>query len=196
MEGFVRLQDLSISWDLIKGQVNNLTTVENLYVDRYSFPDLLPLAPLPTLRSLRMKERPKIKSLQGLSIFSRLEKLAIHGASLLADDSALQGSSAAKTLRELQLESCQRLVNIDNVSLASEVEILNMGDCGDLESLAPIRGMRKLRRLSLYESTRILDGDLSPVLDLPELTDFRIASRRDYVPSAQEVQRLLRGRPS
>lgn len=194
IEGFSRLQHLSVSWKMIEDQVSKITTVENLYLDRYSCPDLVPLAPLVSLRSLRMKERPKIKSLHGLQTFSRLERLAIHGASQLADDSALQGSSAATSLRELQLEACRKLSNMDNVSLASDLQFLNMGDCGDLESLAPLRRMRNLQRLSLYESTRILDGDLSPVLDLPELTDFRIANRRNYVPSAPEVQCLLADR--
>ncbi len=34
----------------------------------------------------------------------------------------------------------------------------------------------------LYESTKILDGDLSPLLDLPDLIDVRLMNRRHYNP--------------
>ncbi|MFE4194564.1 hypothetical protein ACFRJ9_01760 [Paenarthrobacter sp. NPDC056912] len=196
IEGFLRLEELAISWTMIQEQVSSITTIEHLYLDRYSSQDLVPLAPLVSLRNLQMKGGPKLESLHGLRAFSRLVRLAVHGASLLADDSALQGSPAATTLTELQLESCRKLSNIENVSLALNLEILNMGDCGDIESLSPLRRMRNLQSLSLYESTRIVDGDLSPVLDLPKLTDFRIASRRNYNPSVTDIQRLLKDRTS
>ena len=58
----------------------------------------------------------------------------------------------------------------DNASLGIvNLVFFNMGDCGDIDSLTPVRGMLDIRRLYLYESTKILEGDLSPLLELPNL---------------------------
>lgn len=40
----------------------------------------------------------------------------------------------------------------------------------------------EVRQLHLYESTRIIDGDLRPILSLPQLQELRLASRRHYSP--------------
>jgi internalin A len=48
--------------------------------------------------------------------------------------------------------------------------------------------MTRLQRLHLYESTRIADGDLTPLLTLTGLRDLRIMSRSHYRPTVADVR--------
>lgn len=43
----------------------------------------------------------------------------------------------------------------------------------------------------LYGSTKILDGDLRPLLNLPRLRDLRLMDRRTYSPSREEIEQGL-----
>jgi hypothetical protein len=45
----------------------------------------------------------------------------------------------------------------------------------------------ELTELYLYESTRIVDGDLEPLLELRRLRDFRMMNRKHYLPSVSEI---------
>ncbi|MFW0774078.1 hypothetical protein ACLRGI_12995 [Paenarthrobacter nitroguajacolicus] len=194
LSGFAQLRHLSVPWDMVEAQVSNLVGVEDLYLDNYQAADLSTLSALTSLKKLRMKGRVRIKSLEGLQSLENLEELSIHGARGLSDVSALRTSPAAQSLRTLQFESCRKLTTLDDVAFASGVRFLNMGNCGDLESLAPIRNMQELRELFLYESTTFVDGDLSPLLDLTKLTDLRLMNRKHYLPKVTEVERVVEAR--
>jgi hypothetical protein len=57
--------------------------------------------------------------------------------------------------------------------------------------LHPIAGLTELTGLHLYESTRIVDGDLEPLLGLRNLRDLRIMNRKHYKPAVAEVKGRL-----
>lgn len=194
LSDFTQLRELSAAWDVVEHQASNLAGVEVLYLDNYGPADLTPLSALRSLKELRMKERIRIKSLDGLQTLANLEELSIYAASGLVDISALRTSPAAQSLRKLQFESCRKLTTLDDVAFASGVRYLNMGNCGDLESLAPIRNLQELRELLLYESTKFVDADISPLLELPKLTDLRLMNRKHYRPKVAEVQHVVEAR--
>ena len=53
----------------------------------------------------------------------------------------------------------------------------------------PITGLAQLERLYLYGSTNITDGDLTPLLPMSHLRDFRMQNRRHYSPTVAQVQK-------
>ena len=55
--------------------------------------------------------------------------------------------------------------------------------------------MTDLQRLWAWESTRIADGDLTPLLGLGSLTEIRMKSRNHYRPTLAEVKHQLRLEP-
>ena len=65
--------------------------------------------------------------------------------------------------------------------------VLGFSDCGDIPSLAPIEGLRSLDRVYAWGTTKILDGDLSPLTRLPKLRDLRMRNRHGYRPTVAEV---------
>jgi hypothetical protein len=54
--------------------------------------------------------------------------------------------------------------------------------------------MKELDSLYRYESTRVSGCDLSPILGLLELQDFRMRDRRGYHPSVGAVHQRLAAR--
>ncbi|MFI5709549.1 hypothetical protein [Kribbella sp. NPDC051620] len=181
------LTRLSADWRQVRATVSHGTLLEDLYLGRYSEPNLLPLATSPQLTRLVMKDRPRLTSLQGLENFSSLTTLGIQLASFLTDFSALR---TAQSLRELQLESCRHLTNLDDLINLHAVEYLNLGDCREIATAAPLRHLTNLRTLHLYGTTNFLDGDLTPLTALPHLTDLRLQNRRHYSPKATDIRHV------
>jgi hypothetical protein len=175
-------------WTQVSGSITSASNVETLYLVGYSRPDLTPLAALRSLAELTVKDRPQLRSLRGLSELPAIHSLSIAGARSLADLAELRGRRA---LRVLQLEGCRRIPGISDLEGCVGLTFLNLGDCGDIPTIAPIGGMTELEDLYLFESTRVLDGDLSPVLGLPRLRDFRMRDRRGYTPSVAAIHEQL-----
>lgn len=186
-----RLTSLSVSWTLIKDQTCALAPVTDLYLESYSPHDLTPLAAAKSLTRLRMKQYPQLRTLDGLTTFDRLKTLEIFLAPKLEDVSAFRTAPAAQTISELHLDTCKKIPTFGDVSLVKNVRVLSLANSGDFPSLAPLAGMPKLQELYLYESTRIVDGDLSPLLTLPQLQRLSIANRRHYSPQVSEIKRQL-----
>jgi hypothetical protein len=182
LNGFESLRKLSVPWSLVRNQTDAMAQVTDLFFLNYQGMDLAPLAASKSLTVLRMKHYPQIRSLNGLGEFDRLHQLSIHGAAKLTDLSALRDSGTAQTLSELQLETCRKITVLDEIASATRVQFLNLGNCGEIASLKPLSDMSELRRLHLYESTKILDGDLTPLLALPRIEKLRMADRRSYRP--------------
>lgn len=124
-------------------------------------------------------------------LFPLLEKLGIYLARGLRDLSDLASASAPRHLRELQLESDRGITRLDEIGTATNLEFLNISDLRDIESLAPLVNLKLLDTLYAYETTRVADGDLTPLTKLPSLKDLRMMNRRSYSPSVGEVKARL-----
>ncbi|MDP9904514.1 hypothetical protein [Arthrobacter bambusae] len=183
-----RLQELAAAWPQVVSSIDALAGLRVAFLRGYQPTDLRPLAPLTGLTDLVMKDRPKIKSLVGLSTLSSLRLLGIYLAKDLADVEDLDGRSA---IEDLALESCRKIQRLDALAGCTGLRRLNLSECGDLASLAPIRALTKLEQVSMFGSTKIKDDDLEPLLALPRLRQLRMQSRRSYRPSLEEIQALL-----
>jgi hypothetical protein len=71
---------------------------------------------------------------------------------------------------------------------------LKAANCGDIASLAPLRGLDQLEEFFAWESTKVLDGDLSVLLELPRLRAIGMRDRREYRPRVSEIEEALRAR--
>lgn len=184
-----RLKDLSCDWRQITDSIAETVALERLSLLAYDSEDLQRLAHLRHLRALRMKERPALRTLEGVQRLIWLDTLEIYMAPLL-DITAL-AEARSPVLRALALGGCRQVTELDAVSACEALEELDVSECGVVSSLSPIAGLDRLNRLHLYGSTRVADGDLTPLLALHRLRDLRMASRRNYTPSLAEVKRHL-----
>lgn len=188
-----RLRTLAASWPQVRSSIMFAAQIEDLSIAAYSEPDLEPLAGLSSLTSLVMKERPKLRSLEGLESFPWLAQLGVFLASSLTDIRAL-GHRPRPALQVLQLQACKKVNDIEAVSSLESLRFFDLSEGGEIPSVAPLAQLVNLERLHLYDTTKITDGNLQPIVELPRLRDFRMQNRRHYSPSVSEVQSVIASR--
>lgn len=95
------------------------------------------------------------------------------------------------TLRELDIAGCRGLSTLDFVRPLTALTHLRVVDCGEIASLQPLRELAQLRAFFFYESTRVADGDVSVLLELPKLREVAFANRRHYTHREHEINAEL-----
>jgi len=197
LASFPRLRRLGLAdWKYLQGGLSNAAPLDDLYVGHYTADDLQPVAGMHSLEKLRLDDRPTLRSLHGAESLVRLEDLTVAVARNLSDISGVRG--LASRLRRLDLESDRKVPDLEPVSHLAKLQHLNAANCGDIPTLEPLQDLTALESLYLYESTRVVDGDLSVLIGLPALRDLRLANRRHYSPTVQAVQEAIearRGKP-
>ena len=151
--------------------------------------DLRPLAVQSSLTKLILKVAPLLETLDGAEDLSALAVLNVAAARELHDATAL--ASIAKSLVEVEFESCLAITALDDLSSLQSLMFLGISDCGRVESLHPVAELTNLEQLHAWGSTRIMDNDLSPLLNLPRLSEVRMRDRRDYRPRVSTIQKQL-----
>jgi hypothetical protein len=69
------------------------------------------------------------------------------------------------------------------------LEKLGFDNCGDIESIKPISSLKRLSRFEFWESTNILDEDMTPCLNLNEVA---FKNRRHYTHTNEEIDKIIR----
>lgn len=181
------LRKLSADWLQVRETIDKATRLERLFLLGYAEQDLTSLAFLTNLTSLVMKDNPRIRSLDGMEAFPWLAELGIHLGRSLDNIAALERASSP-TLHVLQLPSCRKITHIQAVAACPALRFFELSDGAEIPTVAPLAGLVHLERLYLYGSTKIADGNLDPIVRLPNLRDFRMQNRRGYSPSVKEIQ--------
>lgn len=135
-----------------------------------------------------MRDRPSVVTLDGIELFPFLEHLDL---SLAPIDSLAPLERAAPTIRTLEFESCKRIQTLDGIEHLRALNMLNMGDSGEISNLRPLSQLVDLERVYLWGSTFIADSDLSPLANLPKLRTLRMNSRNSYRPSVAEIKAMI-----
>lgn len=185
---FPLLKRVSAEWIQVRSSIGECPGLTDLFLRAYSEIDLGPLRWNSQLVRLRFKDRPRLLSLAGLEALQSIEHLGVYLAPL-RDITALS-ALAPNQLRELHLESC-RIRDLSPAADSHGLRLLNASDCGDMESVHPLGRLSHLEVLWLFGTTRVLDEDLSPIAELPELRELRMRSRKTYRPSVEDVQALI-----
>ncbi|MDA0161090.1 hypothetical protein OM076_12495 [Solirubrobacter ginsenosidimutans] len=161
------------------------TSLESLFVFGPPDPDLTRFGALPALRRLELSQGRKVTSTAGVG--ANVEFLGLYMQGALE---ALDGLPAGLTV--LAIEGAKKLEALP--ALPSRLTRLKVANCGDIASLAPLRGLDQLEEFFAWESTKVLDGDLSVLLELPRLRSIGLRDRREYRPRVPEIEEALRGR--
>jgi hypothetical protein len=185
------LTSVGADWSQIADTIEYAIGLNDLYTTSYEPADLYPLQRNPALTRLRMKQHPRLASLDGIESLPALTEIGIFGARRLDDIDALGRPDAPSQLVSLDLGSCSGIVALDAVAEQIGLRFLGIGNCGPIASLRPLGSMTSLEYLWAWESTRIGDGDLEPLLGLRSLTEIRMKPRKHYRPSLAEVKHRL-----
>lgn len=152
------------------------------------------------LRQLRIwKFKPKLLDLSDIANTTRLERLEITQTNI----TSLAGLETLEDLRYFSLAYAPKLESIDNFeSCANDIRELDFGTAKKIASYEPLGALNRLRRLRLsscapmpnlkwiqgmdrldffsFVDTNVEDGDLAPLLQLPELRYVGTMDKRHY----------------
>lgn len=179
------LRAVTGEWPLIGRTLSAVSELEDVVTWMFADVDLHAFRDHVALKTLTIKDAPYLESLSGLGSLPDLAALTIVGAPRLheIDDVA----ELAASLRELKFEECAQIDAIDDVEPLVGLRFLGISESGDIASLAPIGSLAQLEAFYAWGSTRILDGDLSPLARLPRLKEIRMRDRRDYKPRVADL---------
>lgn len=185
------LRDLGVDWVNGLGVIRGGPSLERLVVSRAPSVDERALGELPNLRVLWLNSCRNLTSLAGIERFELLEEFSAYSLPKLE---SLAGLERLPRLQRLDVEACKRIGDLEPIGTCSGLTSLGVKNCGDIASLAPLRGLPRLTEFLAWESTRVKDGDLGPLLALPHLEAVAMQSRREYRPSVADIQAELRAR--
>jgi hypothetical protein len=185
-----RLRSLSVeNWEQIRQSLSLAPGLEHLGVCGYLERDLLALSDNSELCLVRLKQAPNLERLAWIKSLPRLKTLEVAGAQRLHDLTSLDADRSR--LRALRFQSCGAITSLGEIAHQPGLRELWVADCGTIDSLAPLAALRELQCLYLWGSPRFNDGDLTPLLELGQLTDLRMMNRRHYEPSVTDIQARL-----
>lgn len=186
---FPKLESCGLEWRKGAESVFGRVTLRELFVNRYKGRSSLPFAGLINLESLAISNAP-IRNLDGLRGLSKLRSLRLAGLQKLA---SLAGLETLTKLEDLDVNTCRAVRSIDEVSSLVLLRKLSLANDGDIESLKPLDKLRGLESVVFYESTNIVDGDLSPLVRQKSLTRVAFMNRRHYSHRREDFGRAYTG---
>lgn len=188
LASFPHLRKIAGYWDEMRSTFYAPEYLQEVILFDYDGFDLEPLSVQPSLQTIQLKVARNLETLEGIAAFPTLAELSIAARDLHALDAV---ESVAATLRKLVLEDCRDVGNIQDLSNLTELRFLGINNSGQVSTLQPVSELVLLEQLYAWGSTRIEDGDLSPLLRLPHLREVRMRDRREYRPGLAEIKARL-----
>jgi hypothetical protein len=173
---FPRLEECALEWRPKAASLFDSTTLKKLFVNRYDGKDVASFARLVNLESLAILNAP-VENLHRLGALKRLRSLRLADLKRLT---SLAGIEGVANLEELEIHTCRSIGSIEEVGSLLRLRNLHLNNDGNIKSLKPLEKLHGLESVLFYESTNILDGDLSPLLRLENLSRVSFRNRRHY----------------
>ncbi|MEU7383415.1 hypothetical protein AB0A91_26155 [Streptomyces sp. NPDC042207] len=186
LSGLTGLREAELPWKVAARSLRRLGALEDLTVTRWRATTLSALGAKPALRRLRLEAvRTAVTSAEGAGLFPELRELRLYDGRL-TESGLLAG---AKQLRSVALLSAKT----DSVAFAAalpHLERLELENSGDIGTLAPLAEHPTLREVLVTGSTRIADGDLTPLAGNPWLSVIAVErGHKHYSHRPAEVRR-------
>lgn len=160
--------------------------LKHLNLSNWPEEDLRSLSAMTKLTKLLLTSR-KLSSLRGISSLEALKWLDLHACPKLT---SLEELRSCVSIRHLEITSCGAVDDVSPIGDLHELRELALDGCKDLDTLTCIQGCENLEQLSFLGTTRVTDGKLSFISELPKLHSLRFTPRRHY--DRKRVE-LLRG---
>ncbi|MDA8139175.1 MAG: hypothetical protein M0036_11040 [Desulfobacteraceae bacterium] len=173
---FPLLEDCGIEWRAGASSIFDCTTLRSFYVNRYSGKDTEDFSKLIHLKDLTILNS-QIKCLKGLEKLLQLQVLRLGNLKQLG---SLAGISKLKNLEELEIQKCNKVSSIFEIGRLPKLRKIFLNDMGAIDSIEPLAKIDTLEHVTFYESTNILDGNLSCLTRLKRLSKISFQNRRHY----------------
>lgn len=181
---FPVLEKCGFEWRKGSESLFSRISLVKLFLNSYNKNDSNVFSPLTNLTDLAILNAP-LKELLGLASLRHLVRFRIGNLNKLT---SLQGIGGLSKLEELKIQRCRRIQSISEILNLYNLKRFLLLDSGDIESIKGIENLTKLETFLFYESTNIVDGDLSPLLKLKKLSNIAFQSRKHYTPSREDFK--------
>ncbi|MFE6222568.1 hypothetical protein [Streptomyces sp. NPDC057854] len=186
VSALTELRELEAPWPVVARSLPLLASPDDLVLPEWTGASLAALGPKPALRKLRLETRRRhVTDIDGAALLADLRELRLYDGRI-ARPELLAGASALEDVSLLGAKT-------DTIGFAAalpRLRRLELENCGDIASLAPLAGHPSLREVMLSGSTRVADGDLSPLLSGPELAFVAVErGHAHYSHAPREVRR-------
>lgn len=182
------------------GDLAESATLEELFFERTpAVTDVERLGAVTSLVQLDFIGGPGLPGFEWLTGLSELRSLAVQGTREIdPSDASLTPIGRLAGLRVLLLRGARTelraLTAVDSLGALAALETLVLGRLSPIPTLAFVRNLRALRDVRI-ERTTVVDGDLSPLLDLPLLERVTVdPPRRGYSHTSEELRAALSAR--
>ena len=175
-EEFPYLEECGLRWRAKAKSLFNQKALKRLFIDNYSEKDTSKFSNLTELESLSLANSPT-RSLQGLSYLYKLRFLGLYNLRKLE---SIAGIEFLINLEELEINGCSSLKSINEIAGLTQLNKLELCDNKDIDSLKPIEKLNKLESVVFYGSTNIIDGDLSSLIKLNQISNISFQDRPHY----------------
>jgi len=173
---FPILEECKLEWRPKAKSIFDCHSLRKLFVNRYIESNISPFSTLTELESLSIASSP-ISDLHGLSNLKQLKFLGLYHLRKL---NSLVGVEAIATLEQLEINSCRAISKLDEIGRLTKLKKLELCDDGNIESIAFIKSLVNLEVFLFYESTNIVDGDLTHLRRLGKLSKISFQDRKHY----------------
>ena len=189
-EKFPKLRRCSLEWRHGAESVFQRRNLEHLFINRYSGSTSEPFAALTRLRTLGILGTP-MNNLIGFRTLKHVWKLRM---ALWRRLESLNGIESLTNLRELTISTCRRIRSLAPLHSLTNIWKLSVLNCGDIETLSPLQPLHNLRKFYFYNDTKVIDGNISTLLSLPQLNDVAFRNRKFYTHTTEQICATLRKR--
>jgi Leucine-rich repeat (LRR) protein len=173
---FPQLEVCALEWRPKANSLFNCLSLKKLFVNSYKGKDASAFANLLNLESLAILNAP-VENLQGLKALNKLRFLRLAGLKRLT---SLDGIECLSNLEELEIHTCRSISSISQISNLKHLRKLYLSNDSNIDSLKPIVELEELESITFIESTNIVDGDLTPLLNKKKLSRVSFQNRRHY----------------
>lgn len=186
---FPKLEECALEWRPMSDSLFEHTMIKRLFINRYTGSDLLPFQNLVNMESLSILNAP-VRNLQGLGGMIKLHYLRLANLSKL---NSLAGIERLVNLKSLDINTCRYIKSIEEVRHLFRLEEFFLNNDGNIDSLKPIEDLKNLVSVLFYESTNIVDGDISSLLINRNLSRVSFRNRRHYSHRREEFGNAYTG---
>lgn len=154
----------------------------------YPGTDLGPLLSIRSLAELHLAHARRLTTLAGLSALPDLRVLDLAYCAKLADFTELTSLTG---LVALDIDHCKQFTDLEPAAAATGLRRLNVDSANTVPTLAPLRRLTSLEEVVIGD-TKVADGDLSPLEELPNLRTLVFSPRRHYNRTLDQFRGTLR----
>jgi Leucine-rich repeat (LRR) protein len=173
---FPQLETCGFEWIKGSDSIFESVNLKKLFINSYDKKSCDVFSKLINLEKLSILNAP-IESLHGLNSLKKLNYLCIENLKKLT---SFQGIEDLTELEELEVQRCKMINSISELSELKKLKRLLLLDMGGIESLKVLDNLNNLEAVLFYESTNIVDGDISPLTRLKKLSKVSFQNRKHY----------------